>query len=565
MPSAIPASSSLAQAVVHALSETQACAVLGALPRDRQAAILRGGFQLTPASAGTPMIRQRLGQFLEQQPELLQQIGEMTPAPWQATLQILSMLDAGWLQREWRSLVRNEALPHLLLAAAFCTERPGLQARARRWFRHRPAQSRAWRSSDLPTGWQAWQRLAGTTTEAKPEPIRNPAGEAPAAGAKLRKRIDEADAARELAEQESRRWKKQAKMAEQELLSLRQSMKTQLDDAIAMARLELYGYSDKTDQLRQVLNPAGQNPEALARQTLARQAELDQHHGTRSALRQEQERLLALQQEMTRALQESLVVLPELRQAAHQVASRIGEIEKALSAEPQPSSLFADFLMRLRTLTPAAGGLAALESLEQLAKLLDDLALWSKAEAAEARRALRDQRQRLEIQASGKMPEKLGFADQAGQPPRFSLAWLRPGAPPHPEIRVFIDGYNAIKRNSPFSDIEASRGLASARREFVARCASVTSQVGHLEVVFDGSGTLQNQEAIAGVLVIYSPYQGKDQNADICLLERLKTARNDHPEAILVLVSDDGGLIVQAAAFKTAIVETANWIGLLRR
>ena len=101
--------------------------------------------------------------------------------------------------------------------------------------------------------------------------------------------------------------------------------------------------------------------------------------------------------------------------------------------------------------------------------------------------------------------------------------------------------------------------------ELVARCAALTSQVGHLEIVFDGSNTLLNQESFDNVLVVYSPYQAQDQNADICLLERLQATRNDYPGAILVLVSDDGGLVIRTVPFKPAIVETATWVALLRR
>ena len=310
----------LAPALVAAFSDLQVLAILNHLPADRQAAILTGGFQLTPASAGNPQIRKRLARMLEQRPELLRWASEMTPAPWQETLQVLTMLDAAWLQQEWRSLVRSQALPHLLLAAAFCPERPGLQARACRWFRWRPATPRPVRPADPPTNWQAWQKLAGTAVATPPAPatedVKKPAAEVPAANARLRKRLDEAEAARKEAEQTALQWKKQAKAAEHAQAALQKNAQANLESAVATARRELYGYSDDIGQLRQLLAAADQATEPFARQVLLRQAEINQRHGTRSALRQERQRLLALQQDLRLAIEESLVVLPELRQAA---------------------------------------------------------------------------------------------------------------------------------------------------------------------------------------------------------------------------------------------------------
>ncbi|NLF15907.1 MAG: hypothetical protein GX595_01430, partial [Lentisphaerae bacterium] len=517
-----------------------------------QDAVFKGGFQPHPSSLDKPAVRRRLRPLLLSRLDRLEALLRDIPAPpWAAAAAMAAALSEDWLRRHWRGLLRGSADPSWAVAL-FLDARPALARRGQRLLRCRGLWAPGWPGD--PSAWPAPLRRAAPAPAPSAPP---PAATAPPAGAdsdraELRAALDrqrervragqhelrQAQQAWELRERDLRRELREARASAEEAAA---RAETEIAESIRAFKVEALGLSGELSRLDEAAgDPAVEALLSRAERVLEEQRQHNQAHGTYESLRARIRALEAMSQRLGQCMDESIRVLPEVRRL-HAAVCRESERLRALLPEVEPpvTELVAQLLGRVKQAAAAGQVFAELDRIE---KLLDTevLADLLGPQGQEQVRAALSRRRRMVTDA---VHEPAVTPPAAAGPRRPREIWDVHEAVAHgatAAVRVFVDGYNVIRRTPDLAALEQQEGLARGREALCQFCRSRARLFAHLEVVFDGQGALSAREACQGVTVVFSRGLQDSENADEYLLTRLARC---HDEGVAAwLVTDDGGL-----------------------
>lgn len=538
-----------------------------------QASVFRGGFQPARSTLGQPTVRRRVraalaGRFDRLEPLLREAQG----APWGEAARALTALDATWLRRHWRALLRGTGNRSLAVAMAL-DARPEIRSRGLRLLQRSSFWGPSWqaRPEALPEALRVLAPVPGAAAapdaaEAAPEgreaaPSRELAVLREAL-ARQREKVRECELLlrrerleHEEREKELRREVREARAAAEQAAA---SAEARAARAVAAFREEALGITPRTASLAAAARAAG--TESLlerAERVLAEQIRQNELHGTYAGVRARIRDLEAMAERISTCVDESVKVLPEVR-SVHRALCREADRLRALlpGGSPPEGELAVQLLARIKEPRPAPELLAELDRLERLL----DLDVLAEILGEEGLRQVRGALARRRQLVTGTLEDQARTGTPAPPPRRPREVWdvraaLETGPPP--AVQVFVDGYNVIHSVPELAAIESGTGLARSRDVFCELCRRRAHLVAHLEIVFDGQGALSAREEGDGVTVVFSSGARGSQNADEYLLRRVARARAEG--GAVWLVTDDRGLRAQAEPYCDAFVACADW------
>jgi hypothetical protein len=540
-----------------------------------QDSVFRGGFQVAPATLAKPTIRKRLRlTLLGRSDRVVGLLREPGDVPWADAVCLLRALDGDWLKRNWRGLLRASANP-ALAAAMVADERQAIHRRGLRLLRR----TASW----LPTQTARPEALPAELRCAMPPapadlPAALPAsGPATDAGRQhetenLRDALSrQRDKARQN-EQELRQarleWEQREKDLRREIREARAGaeqaaaeVNARVAASAATFRQEVLGITPATARLAEASADAATGSLLeRAERVLSEQRRQNELHGTYATLRARIRELTAMAQRLGTCVDESVKVLPEVRSLHAAICREVDRLQGLLpGGGPPTGELAAQLVARVKEPRPGADALAELERLEGIlaidviADLLGEDGLGQVRQTLERRRRLVTDSLHAELDPA--VPPVLRRAREVWDV-RSALNGHAPSS-----ARVFVDGYNAIRRVPELAAIEESGGLARSREALCELCRRRAQGLGHLEIVFDGQGPLSAREERDGLTVVFSNGLRDSQNADEYLLARVARARTEG--GAVWLVTDDRGLRAQAESSCDAFIGCADWYRFL--
>lgn len=556
------------------------------------------GFKVCARNIDKRTIRTRFRGVIERDADFRRAFLAFPDAPWARWAQALGLLDEGWLCLHWRTLARGVGGGEFLVALAL-DERAALRERGQRALRTEGVWGAAGDpeagQEPLPGEWRVLCELAaagsGVTTAAPPAPA--PGGEDAARAERERDVM-----ARELERirERARKFKEQHAKTEAELRAEQESLREQLRAArrevrdarattakltseldarirkqIDAFRCRTLGMTPELERLQEKLDDAKAPTDLLARvhQVIEAQGALNERYGVLSELRQRIAALIDAEERLTLALDESVVVLPELTGVLELVREERLELTAQLpgSERKNAESPLAEVL--LGEIRKALGEPDDVSRLNQVAAVLETPIVQDvlrTGEGADIADLLQKRRHAI--------AERMSLAEH-GDSVRGTEQSI-----PHHTVEIwhvddvlassgagfspwlFVDGYNLLKRVDSLSCIEQSEGLAAARERLLALCRGVAHRFGRLEVVFDGLGMMASRETRDGVTVVFTAQTHDSQNADRYIMRQLNSVR--HEAGVLWLVTDDYGLRYHTETLADAFLPTDRFYRFLR-
>jgi hypothetical protein len=573
---ALPVSEAAADWLLSALGNERLFQAVLAVPL-LQDAVFRGGFQPAPATLAKPAVRMRLRAALlgrlERVEALLRQALE---APWAPACRALQILDADWLRRHWRDLLRGTGSPALAVAMAI-DARPAVRRRGLRLLRRQALWRPDWpaRPERLPAEVRLLAPFAPVAVPAAPP--------APAAGVvdaglqhdiaaqrealarqrdKVREGEHELRQARlegEQRERELRRELREARAASEQAVG---AVEARVTAAVAAFKREALGLTPEVARLADAATAVGTVALlARAEDVLAEQRRQNELHGTYEAIRARIRELAAMAQRLGVCMDESVKVLPDVRRVHAAVCRELDRLQSLLpEADILATDLATQLMARIKEAAPASDVLPQLDRLEGLLDLDLIADLLGAASLRHVREALAQRRRLIAaVVHAGGAPVVAAAAVRVREIWDVRAA-LNGGAAP--AIHVFVDGYNVIRRVPELALHELNEGMSRSRDIFCGLCRVRARSFARVEVVFDGQGALSAREERDGLTVVFSNGLRESQNADEYLLARLGRARIEG--GAVWLVTDDRGLRAQAEPCCDAFVGCADWHRFLR-
>jgi hypothetical protein len=570
----LPLSVAAADWLLEAFGNDRLYQVVMAVPALHDS-VFRGGFQPAPATLAKPAVRRRLraillGRFERVEPLLREAAG----APWSEAAQALQALADAWLCRHWRSLLRGTGNPAIAVAMAI-DSRPGIRARGLRLLRREFLWGPGWqaRPEELPadlrclvptaagepaTPAPAVPRVvgAGSASEHDLAVLRDALG-------RHREKLRESDQALRHArleweqhEKDLRRDLREARAVAQQASS---AVEARVADGMAAFRQDALGITPESARLTEAsAAPAVGTLLERAERVLEAQRRQNELHGTYATLRARIRELAGMAQRLGACVDESVKVLPEVRSVHAAICREVDRLQALLpGGEPSVAELATQLVARIKEPRSGAETLAELDRLERLLGI-DVIAELLGADGLRQVRAALDRRRHFVTDTLH------GGGEPATAPRRPRELWdVRSdlaGSAQAP-VRVFVDGYNMIRRVPELAACEESGGLGRGRQALCELCRCRARLLLHLEVVFDGAGALSAREECDGLTVVFSNGLRDSQNADDYLRGRVAKARTEG--GAVWLVTDDRGLRSQAEPHCDAFIGCADWYRFL--
>jgi len=535
-----------------------------------QESVFRGGFQPAPATLDNPAVRRRLHSGLLGRLDRLEALlRQGTGSPWASAGEVLQALDTAWLLRHWRALLRGAAGAPALAVAMALDSRAGVRARGLRLLRRRGLWGSGWRPRQeaLPPALR-WLVPAAAPVPAAEAPAPAPAvthemGVLRDALARHRERLRESDQEQRQArlqwgqrEKELRRELRESRAAAEQAAA---DVEARVAKAVAAFRQHALGVTPECARLAEAVAESERGDLVeRAERVLADQRRQNELHGTYSEVRARIRELCAMAQRLGLCMDESVTVLPGVRGVHAAICREVDRLQALLPAEEPPmAELAAQLVARIKEPRPvpeAVSELARLEGLlgiDVIADLLGDEGL------RQVRTALLRRRQVVTetVLAGAADATPASVAARAPRELWDVHAALASGSTP--AVRVFIDGYNAIRRVPELAAIEENGGLTRSREALCDLCRRRAHLLAHMEIVFDGQGALSAREERDGLMVVFSNGLRDSQNADEYLVARVARARSEGGP--VWLVTDDRGLRAQSGSWCDAYIGCLDW------
>lgn len=526
----------------------------------------RGGFQVSATGLRSIAVRRRIAVALARDAALAGRLLLVSSAPWQLWLTGLACFSDTWLRSVWRRFLRTGGGVVLALAMS-CDERPRIRRRGERlllregFWQHPPETDSERLSRSLL---QALPGLAETATGSDETAVLS--GNSPGGGPRENRELEEVrrslDAHRHKlkeARQELRQMsvtygsreknlESENRVLRQELAHLEETVAARIETAVAALAKDLLRVTPELETVVQENDTSTAGLLTKAASILRKQREMDRRNGLISRLREDHDRLEKTEAELACAINDSVLVLPELRRIHTDVCNRLRELDALLAQHadtPFNDGLETYLMACIRGVCQSSENQEDLDAVDVLlahgllAEFLGAVQTARLTAASAERRAFLEECLREKLSR----PAVLIPSQHTRTEPRE--IWDLPGALEKSTkdgigVRLFVDGYNAIRRVRPLSGIENRNGLAVARSTFLDLIRRRQEAFTTVEVVFDGTGTLSQREADGNLTLVYSGSLTESQNADIYLTARLHALAGTGGQ--VWLVTDDFGL-----------------------
>ena len=286
---------------------------------------------------------------------------------------------------------------------------------------------------------------------------------------------------------------------------------------------------------------------------LHKQAATNRLYGLKCELRAEAERLEGYLQQLRLAIDEAMVVCPELPALQKELENLLVQVYEKLEEDPDqlalgvlPARLQA-LIKTIRLDAEAKTKFVALrEFLEQ--DFIGELLLPDEVEAV---RTLLDKRCQLLLETESRN------AVERSRPLPHShthIIWSM-AAFVHDLHRVvlYVDAYNVIIGDSAWKAIKDKKGLLQVRKEFLD-CVRVKAGIfKQVHLVYDGGSALGNVETTGNISVHFAPSLRADQSADDYIVKILRETPREE-DTLRWVVTDDEGLQNRSKEFCDGMV-----------
>ncbi|NLF93188.1 MAG: hypothetical protein GX564_04810 [Oligosphaeraceae bacterium] len=286
---------------------------------------------------------------------------------------------------------------------------------------------------------------------------------------------------------------------------------------------------------------------------LQKQAGTNRLYGLKRELRAEAERLEGYLQQVRLAIDEAIVICPELPALQKELENLLAQVYAKLQEDPDKLAL-AVIPTRLKALimtisldAEAQTKFAALRDfLEQ--EFIGQLLLPDETEAV---RALLDKRCRLQLEAESRSAvERARFLPHSHTQLIWSLAAFVNDL--H-RVVLYVDAYNVIIGDNAWKAVKDKKGLLQVRREFLDRVRVKAGIFKQVHLVYDSGNALSSVETAGKVSVHFAPSLREDQGADDYIVKMLRENPREE-QTLRWVVTDDEGLQNRSKEFCDGIV-----------
>ena len=559
---------------------------------ERRRALSFGGFQLTVSTvrSKTMLIRFAQGDMPRQ---LLDKLACMD-GPWQSLINLLAIVEENWLLAHWRNLLEDFDCPQDIAFAMTRLEPPAVKRLGNRLLKI-PS---VWRgktpslSPESPVPFYKKQLMeaaaslcasickqeASTTPQTQPNQKAAETAEPEASSPKLQDKLLKEQARRREIQREFNDFQQKAKEQEQALkakiseltLSLhetRDSIARRLreqdlqHDALLKEFLEQHFGSH--DDLALKAEQAQSTSDALLltiEKIVEEQKQLDQKHGLKTRLREQQAKLASALEKLKAITLDSTVVHPAIRRLIPQTEQQIAELQNAINGETDeiPLShtalqLYTE-LQNIHVNTPETE--AELKRLQDFIETSEQHGLILPGEKEtlfnliakqqELHQNIRQLKSKHFLPKSAEAEEILHRDKQVILVMANFLAVL-------PSVNIVIDACNVILKNGShwerIINSTAQNGFTTASRQFIERCRKKSHFFNSITIIFDSVNQLSTIESDGNMTVVYARRIQEEHNADLAIIDKIATLHESSEK--VWLVTDDTDL-------KNAVVDTCN-------
>lgn len=559
---------------------------------ERRRALSFGGFQLTVSTVRSKTMLMRLAQG-DMPRQLLDKLACMD-GPWQPLINLLAVIDEKWMLAHWRNLLEDFDCPQDIAFAMTRLEPPAVKRLGNRLLKI-PS---VWRgktpslSPEAPVPFYKKQLMeaaaslcasickqeASTAPQTQPNQKAAETAEPEASSPKLQDKLLKEQARRREIQREFNDFQQKAKEQEQALkakiseltLSLhetRDSIARRLrekdlqHDALLKEFLEQHFGSH--DDLALKAEQAQSTSDALLltiEKIIEEQKQLDQKHGLKTRLREQQAKLASALEKLKAITLDSTVVHPAIRRLIPQTEQQIAELQNAINGETDeiPLShtalqLYTE-LQNIHVNTPETE--AELKRLQDFIETSEQHGLILPGEKEtlfnliakqqELHQNIRQLKSKHFLPKSAEAEEILHRDKQVILVMANFLAVL-------PSVNIVIDACNVILKNGShwerIINSTAQNGFTTASRQFIERCRKKSHFFNSITIIFDSVNQLSTIETDGNTTVVYARRIQEEHNADLAIIDKI-AGLHESSEKVW-LVTDDADL-------KNAVVDTCD-------
>lgn len=556
---------------------------------NRKRAMSFGGFQLTVGTVRSKTMLMRLAQG-DMPRQLLDKLACMD-GPWQPLINLFAVVNEQWLLSHWRNLLEDFDCPQDIAFAMTRLESPAVKQLGNRllkipsvWLGKTPSLSPEspvpfYKKQLMEAAQSLCASLCKPTDSAVPqdEPKQEETA-SETSSPKLQDKLLKEQARRREIQREFNDFQQKAKEQEQALkakiseltLSLhetRDSISKQLHENDLQHEMLLKEFLEQHfgshDDLAIKAEEAQTSSDALLltiEKTIEEQKQLDQKHGLKTRLREQQAKLTRALEKLKAITIDSVVVHPAIRRLIPQTEQQIAEIENAIKGETDDIPLshtalqLYEQLQNIHVNTPETElELKRLqdfiETSEQRGLILPDEkeTLFNLiAKQQELHQNIRQLKSKHFLPKSAEAEEILHRDKQVILVIANFLAVL-------PSVDIVIDACNVILKNGShwerIINSTAQNGFTAASHQFIERCRKKSRFFNSVTIIFDSVNQLSTIETDGNMTVIYARRVQEEHNADLAIIDKM--GRLHESSEKLWLVTDDTDL-------KNAVVDTCD-------
>ncbi|MBP5673371.1 MAG: NYN domain-containing protein [Victivallales bacterium] len=548
----------------------------------RKRALSFGGFQISVSTVRTKTMLSRLA-LPEFSRPLMECLADKN-GPWQPLVRLLPALDEKWLLEHWRNLIEDFDCPKDLAFAFSRLESPELKRLGERLLKVPSLWTKTFNPEDnvSPVPFYKAQLMAAVTSlyhgAIKPQTDGTPSSEQPqdttteqveneGSSSKLQDKLLKEQARRREIQKSFNEFQQKAEEKETKLKTEIASLKQSLQETRESITNRLHEQELQHDAImRQFVEQHFGNHSELAHkaddfqtssdalllsveQTIEEQKQLDQKHGLKTRLRDQQGKLTAALEKLKAITLDSTVVHPAIRRLIPKVEQQIAELENVIQDETDELPLSHTALQLYLELQNIDVNCPETEQeLKRLQEFIESSEQHGLILPEEKKTlfALIQKRHSLhqnlsQLKSSHFLPKSV-VAEEILQRDKQVILVMAQFFAVLPTVDIVVDACNVIlKDGSHWERIVKSNGFAAASRQFIERCRKKRQFFNSIVLVFDSSVNQLNTVDIDGNLsIIYARHIQEEHNADLVIKE--KTAELHGESKKVWVVTDDADL-----------------------
>lgn len=555
----------------------------------RKCALSFGGFKLNVGTIRSKTMLMRFEQD-DMPKDLLAKLATMD-GPWQPLINLFSAIDEKWLLAHWRNLLEDFDCPQDIAFALSRHLSPAVKRLGNRLLKV-PS---VWRgktpslSPESPVPFYKKQLMEAarnlcaslckpTDATVQAEEPKQEETTSETSSPKLQDKLLKEQARRREIQREFNDFQQKAKEQEQALkakiselsLSLRETRDSitkrlheqdMQHDALLKQFLEQHFGSH--DDLALKAEQAQSTSDALLltiEKTIEEQKQLDQKHGLKTRLREQQAKLTTALEKLKAITLDSVVIHPAIRRLIPQTEQQIAELQNAISGETDeiPLSntalqLYSE-LQNIHVNTPETE--QELKRFQEFIEMSEQRGLILPNEKETLFNLIAKQQelhQNIRQLKSKHFLPKSAEAEEILQRDKQVILVMANFLAVMPSVNIVIDACNVILKNGShwerIINSTPQNGFTAASKQFIERCRKKSRFFNSVTVIFDSENQLSTIETDGNMTVIYARHIQEEHNADLAIIDKIATLHESSEK--VWLVTDDTDL-------KNAVVDTCD-------